>query len=91
MSAPFAVWAGTDEGRAVIAAALAYRNHPADPDAPFITARRVEHDGTRRVLAVGRTRGGSALLQLSARSGDFQATGMRKREPGKAAAREKAS
>jgi hypothetical protein len=31
----------------------------------------------RRVLAVGRTRGGSALLQVTARAGDFQATGTR--------------
>ena len=52
---------------------------------------------TRRVLAVGRTKGGSALLQVSARFGDLQATGTReaadrrKRELAEAAARRKAS
>jgi len=54
------------------------------PDAPFIASRRIPHDGTRRVLAVGRTRGGSTLLQVTARAGDFQATGTR--EAAKAAA-----
>lgn len=32
---------------------------------------------TVRVLAVGRTRGGSALIQVRARFGDLQATGTR--------------
>ena len=34
-------------------------------------------DDTRRVLAVGRARGGSPLLQVRARFGDIQATGTR--------------
>jgi hypothetical protein len=59
------------------------------PDAPFIASLRIEHDGSRRVLAVGRTKGGSALVQVSARFGDLQATGTR--ETAEAAAREKAS
>ena len=49
----------------------------AGPDALFIASRRVEHDGSRRVLAVGRTRGGSPLVQVCARFGDLQATGTR--------------
>ena len=36
-----------------------------------------KHDDTRRVLAVGRARGGSPLLQVRARFGDLQATGTR--------------
>ena len=47
------------------------------PDAPFTASRRVEHDGGRRVLATGRTRGGSPVLQVRARFGDLQATGTR--------------
>jgi hypothetical protein len=47
------------------------------PDAPFIASRRAEHDGSRRVLATGRTRGGSPLVQVCARFGDLQATGTR--------------
>jgi len=43
----------------------------------FIATRRVEHDGTRRVLAAGRTKGGSPLLQMRARFGDLEATGTR--------------
>lgn len=45
----------------------------------FIASRSIPHkdDGKRRVLAVGRTKGGSALLQMSARFGDLQATGTR--------------
>ena len=55
---------------------------------------RIPHDGSRRVLAAGRTRGGSALLQVSARYGDLQATGTReaaartRRERAEEAARE---
>ena len=63
---PFEVWAATSEARAVIAMALAYRDRPVDPDAPFIASRSIPHDGTRRVLAVGRTKGGSTLLQVPA-------------------------
>ena len=37
----------------------------------------IPHDDTRRVLAVGRARGGSPLLQVRARFGDIQATGTR--------------
>ena len=39
-------------------------------------ARReaIEHDGSLRVLAAGRTRGGSVLLQVRARFVDLQAT-----------------
>ena len=37
----------------------------------------IPHDDTRRVLAVGRTRGGSPLLQVRARFEDLQATGTR--------------
>ena len=88
---PFKAWAATSEARAVIAMALAYRDRPVDPDAPFIASRSIPHDGTRRVLAVGRTKGGSTLLQVTAQAGDFQATGTRKQEPGKAEATEKAS
>ena len=36
---------------------------------------------SRRVLAVGRTKGGSPLLQMSARFGDIQATGTRPATP----------
>ena len=43
----------------------------------FIASRRVDHDGGRRVLAVGRTRGRSPVLQICARAGDLQATGTR--------------
>ena len=46
----------------------------------FIASRpKIPHedDGKRRVLAVGRIRGGSPLLQMSARFGDLQATGTR--------------
>jgi hypothetical protein len=49
----------------------------AGPDAPFIARLRVKHDGSRRVLAAGRTRGGSPLLQIPARFGDLQETGTR--------------
>ena len=38
----------------------------------FIASRSIPHDGDRRVLAVGRTRGGSALLQVTARAGDLR-------------------
>ena len=47
------------------------------PGAPVIASRPAEHDGARRVLAVGRTRGGSATLQVCARFGEMQATGTR--------------
>lgn len=40
------------------------------------------HEPGRRVLAVGRTRGGSALISTQARWGDIKATGTR---PGAAA------
>lgn len=46
----------------------------------FIGRRRVEHDEddeSRRMLALGRTRGGSPLVQLCARFGDMQETGTR--------------
>ena len=36
-----------------------------------------EHDRSVRVLAVGRTRGGSAFIQMCARFGDLRATGTR--------------
>jgi hypothetical protein len=58
------------------------------PEAPFIAIYRVSNDKGKRVLAVGRTRGGSALLQVTARAGDFRATGTR--EAAKAAARKDA-
>ena len=54
----------------------------------------IGHDGSRRVLAAGRARGGSALLQVRARYGDLRATGTReaaarrKRELAEEAARE---
>ena len=37
----------------------------------------VERDESRHMLALGRTRGGSALIQLSARFGDLRETGTR--------------
>lgn len=43
----------------------------------YIASRRVEHDGSRRVLTVGRIRGGRADFQESARFGDLRATGTR--------------
>ena len=63
----------------------------------FIARREaIQHDdGSRRVLATGRTRGGSVLLQVRARFGDLQATGTReaaertKREQADKAARGK--
>jgi hypothetical protein len=69
------------------------------PDAPFIASREaIPHDGSpdglkrRRMLTLGRTKGGSALLSEAARFGDIEATGTRpEREPAEAAAREKAS
>ena len=62
------------------------------PEAPFIAIYRVSNDKGKRVLTVGRTRGGSALLSEAARFGDIEATGTRpEREPAEAAAREKAS
>lgn len=47
------------------------------PDAPFIASKAVPNAAGKRVLAVGRTRGGSALVQQRARFGDVQATGTR--------------
>ena len=44
----------------------------------FIASReKIPHDGSRRLLTLGRTRGGSPLLQMPARFGDLQATGTR--------------
>jgi len=44
----------------------------------FIARREaIDHDESHRVLATGRTRGGSVLLQVRARFGDLQATGTR--------------
>ena len=62
-----------------------------------IVSRRIPHedDGRRRVLAAGRAKGGSPLLQVRARFGDLQATGTReaaertKREQADKAARGK--
>ena len=42
---------------------------------------RDEPDDRRLVLAVGRTRGGSPLIQARARFGDIQATGTRPERP----------
>ena len=56
---------------------------------------RIPHDGSLRVLAAGRAKGGSPLLQVRARFGDLQATGTReaaertKREQADKAARGK--
>jgi hypothetical protein len=47
------------------------------PDAPFIASKNVPNSDGKRVLAVGRTRGGSALVQQRARFGDVAATGTR--------------
>jgi hypothetical protein len=43
----------------------------------YIASRRIEHDGSRRVLTVGRIRGGGATVSLRARFGDPQAAGTR--------------
>jgi hypothetical protein len=45
----------------------------------FLASRSIRHpdDGKRRVLAVGRTKGGSALVQVCARFGDLVASGRR--------------
>ncbi len=62
----------------------------------FIASRgKIPHDGSRRVLTIGRTRGGSPLIQMPARFGDLQATGTREaaartRELAEEAAREQA-
>lgn len=50
----------------------------------FIASRSIPHpdDGSRRVLATGKTRGGSALTQICARFGDLKATGTRPAETG---------
>ena len=50
---PFGAWAATGEGRAVITAALAYRDRPADPEAPFIVSRFTPRDKGKRGLASG--------------------------------------
>ena len=43
----------------------------------FIARRFVPHDGSRRVLAVGRVRGRSPLIQSRARFGDLAKSGTR--------------
>jgi hypothetical protein len=47
------------------------------PDAPFIASLFIPHGRSRRVLAVGRIRGGSVLVQQRPRFGDVAATGTR--------------
>ena len=56
------------------------------PAAPFIASKYVPRDRAVRVLATGRTRGHSPLIQTQARFGDIEATGRRPETSNAAAA-----
>ena len=48
----------------------------------FIASRFIPHDGSRRVLATGRVKGGSSLVQIQARAGDLASLGTGLRRAG---------